>query len=90
MDPELIAEKIRAALDGADVVVEDPRGDRHHFEARVVWDGFDGMNRVKRHRSVYKALGGEMGTDRIHALQLLCLSPAELEARQQSKGVQVL
>jgi acid stress-induced BolA-like protein IbaG/YrbA len=81
MDPEYIAEKIRAALDGAEVEVVDPRGDRHHFEARVVWTEFEGLGLVARHRKVYAAVTHDMGTNRIHALQLACLTPDELEER---------
>ena len=90
MDPEQIAAMIRTGLQGADVVVDDPRGDRHHFEARVVWDQFEGMNRVKRHRNVYKTLGAAMGSDQIHALAMVCLTPTEFTERQNNKGVQVL
>jgi acid stress-induced BolA-like protein IbaG/YrbA len=74
MQPAQVAELIRAALPGAQVVVESP--DQTHFSARVVSDSFAGLARVARHQLVYRALGGRVGRE-IHALSIEALTPAE-------------
>jgi stress-induced morphogen len=60
---------IRAALPDAVVEIRDLAGDGDHYAARVVSASFAGMNRVRQHQLVYKALGGRMGGE-LHALQL--------------------
>lgn len=60
---------IRAALPDAEIEIRDLAGDGDHYAARVVSASFAGMNRVRQHQLVYKALGGRMGGE-LHALQL--------------------
>src|SRR4029434_6578480 len=60
---------IREALPDAEVEIRDLAGDGDHYAARVVSTRFAGLNRVKQHQLVYKALGGRMGGE-LHALQL--------------------
>lgn len=76
MEPEDIAAKIEAAIEGAQVRVRDLTGTRDHFEATVVSAKFEGMLPLKRHRMVYAALAEEMKGP-IHALSLKTLTPAE-------------
>ena len=64
-----IEELIRAALPDAEVEIRDLAGDGDHYAARVVSRDFEGLNRVKQHQLVYRALGGRMGGE-LHALQL--------------------
>jgi BolA family transcriptional regulator, general stress-responsive regulator len=47
-----------------------------HFSLHIVWDGFAGLNRVARQRSVNKALAGIAG-ERVHALAIKALAPGE-------------
>jgi stress-induced morphogen len=65
---------IRAALPGADVVIDDLAGDGDHYAARVTCASFAGMPRIKQHQAVYAALGGRMGGE-LHALQLTTAVP---------------
>ena len=65
---------IRAGLSGAEVTITDLAGDGDHYAAYVVWDGFEGMSRVARHKAVYAALEGRMGAE-LHALQLTTAVP---------------
>lgn len=51
-------------------------GDGQHFEALIVSDQFAGLNRVERHKLVYRALGERMHGD-IHALSMRALTPEE-------------
>ncbi len=67
MTKEEIHSLIAAGLPGAAVTVRGDDG--QHFEADVVWSGFDGLGMVKQHQAVYAALGGKMGRE-IHALAL--------------------
>ena len=74
MAAEEIEALIRAALPDASVEIRDLAGDGDHYAARVVSKGFEGLNRVKQHQLVYKALGGRMGGE-LHALQLETATP---------------
>ena len=69
MAAEQIEALIRAALPDARVEIRDLAGDGDHYAARVVSKAFEGLNRVRQHQLVYKALGGRMGGE-LHALQL--------------------
>jgi len=60
---------IRAAIPDAEIEIRDLAGDGDHYAARVVSKQFAGLNRVRQHQLVYKALGGRMGGE-LHALQL--------------------
>lgn len=56
----------------------DPRGESH-FSVLVVSKKFDGENRVNRQRLVYTALD-QLLKDRVHALALKTMTPAEYAA----------
>lgn len=56
----------------------DPRGESH-FSVLVVSEKFEGENRVNRQRLVYGALDTLL-KDRVHALALKTMTPAEYEA----------
>jgi stress-induced morphogen len=60
---------IRASIPDAQVEIRDLAGDGDHYAARVVSPSFKGLNRVKQHQLVYRALGSRMGAE-LHALQL--------------------
>lgn len=53
----------------------DPRGESH-FRVTVVSGRFAGLSRVERHRIVNTLLADEL-KDRVHALALRTLTPAE-------------
>lgn len=74
MNPEQVANLIRAGLPGADVRVESD--DNTHFAARVIAEEFTGKRAVARHQLVYRALGERMGRE-IHALSIEALTPEE-------------
>lgn len=60
---------IQAALPDATIEIRDLAGDGDHYAARVVSKQFEGLNRVRQHQLVYRALGTRMGGE-LHALQL--------------------
>ena len=74
MNPDEIAQLIRAALPGALVRVESD--DNTHFAAHIVAPQFAGRRALARHQLVYAALGERMGRE-IHALSIEALTPEE-------------
>ena len=74
MNPDQVAELIRAGLPGADVRVQSD--DNTHFAARVVSKDFAGKRSIARHQLIYKALGELMGRE-IHAMSIEALTPEE-------------
>jgi stress-induced morphogen len=75
MSADDIETLIRKALPDAEVEIRDLAGDGDHYAARVISASFAGMNRVRQHQLVYKALGGRMGGE-LHALQLETAVPS--------------
>jgi len=51
-----------------------------HFSVRIVSAQFAGLSRVERQRRVYDVLSEELA-ERVHALSLTALSPAETAQR---------
>jgi acid stress-induced BolA-like protein IbaG/YrbA len=84
MHPTQVAELIRAALPGAEVVVASD--DQTHFNARIVSESFQGLRGVARHQLVYRALGERVGRE-IHALSIVALTPHEAAAATVQPGV---
>jgi stress-induced morphogen len=69
MDAAEIEQMIKEALPGAEVRIEDLRGDGDHYSAYVRAAEFAGKSRVQQHQMVYAALKGRMGGT-LHALAL--------------------
>ncbi len=78
MNPEAVADLIRAGLPGAEVLVKSPDGT--HFEARVIAREFAGKRSLARHQLIYRALGERVGRE-IHALSIEALTPEEWAGR---------
>ena len=92
---DTIREKLTTALAPSMLVIQDDSA-RHaghsgatrddgsqgetHFTVRIVSETFEGLSRVERQRRVYDILAGEL-SDRVHALSLTALSPAEASSR---------
>ena len=75
MDAREIETLIRDAFPTAQIVVSGDDG--VHMAAQVIAEEFRGVNRVKQHQMVYKALKGKMdGPDGdLHALALTTKAP---------------
>jgi acid stress-induced BolA-like protein IbaG/YrbA len=78
MNPDQVAQLIRAGLPGADVRVESD--DNTHFAARVVSKEFAGKRSIARHQLIYRTLGELMGRE-IHAMSIEALTPEEVADR---------
>jgi stress-induced morphogen len=76
MDPAEISSLIKSGIPGAEVRIEDLRGDGDHYAAYVVSGAFKGKTRVQQHQMVYRALQGRMGNE-LHALALQTAVPPE-------------
>ena len=92
---DTMRDKLTAALAPSLLVIQDDSG-RHaghsgaaradgsrgetHFSIRIVSAEFAGLSRVERQRRVYDILSEELA-DRVHALSLTALSPAETAQR---------
>jgi BolA family transcriptional regulator, general stress-responsive regulator len=84
-----IRAKLEAAFQPKELTVEDDSakhaghsgarpGGETHFSVRLVADSFAGLSRVERQRRVYAALAEELKPNRVHALALTTLTPAEV------------
>lgn len=69
-DPKRIEEIIAEALPGAKVRVFDTTGTNDHFEAKVIWPGFEGKSLVEQHQLVMASLKEGLKSGAIHALSL--------------------
>ena len=69
--PEDIKGWIEQNLPGSQVEIS---GDGRHFEAVVVYAGFEGKSRVQQQQLVYGALGAKMDEE-IHALSMRTVTP---------------
>ncbi len=69
MEAATIEKMIREGIAGADVRIEDLRGDGEHYAAVITAEAFRGISRVAQHRMVQDALQGRLGTE-LHALQI--------------------
>ena len=74
MESADIERLIKESIPGAQVTIEDLRGDGDHYAALVVAQEFVGKSGVQQHQMVYKALKGRMG-DTLHALALQTAVP---------------
>lgn len=78
-----IENKLKAAFEIAHMQLENEShmhsgpAPESHFKLTLVTAAFDGLNKVKRHQAVYKALAEEM--PQFHALALHTYSPTEWE-----------
>ena len=66
---EEVKKLIKQGLPDAEVIVRNDYDDGEHFDAEVASAEFVGLNLVKQHQVVYRALGDAMH-GRIHALAL--------------------
>jgi stress-induced morphogen len=74
MDASEIERMIREGIPGAEVQIQDLRGDGDHYAATVTSAAFKGKSRVQQHQMVYAALQGKMG-GQLHALMLTTAVP---------------
>ena len=76
IDVATLERLIKDGLPGAEVTIEDLRGDGYHYAAHVISAAFKGKSRVQQHQMVYQALRGRMGNE-LHALALQTSAPED-------------
>ena len=75
MEPEKVAELIRAGMPEAEVTVT---GDGRHFEATVISPVFAGKSLIQKHRMVMDAVKQQIASDELHALSIKAYAPDEM------------
>ena len=73
---EAVQALIEAAFDDGQVTVS---GDGYKYETTVVSQQFSGLNKVKRHQLVYKAVNEAITSGELHALTITAITPDEVE-----------
>ncbi len=76
MEAGAIEKLIAEGIPGAEVKIEDLRGDGDHYAAYVTSAAFEGKSRVQQHQMVYDSLQGKMGGE-LHALALQTSVPTK-------------
>lgn len=61
--------RIEAAFPDAEITITDLAGDGDHYKARIVSEAFKGLQRVRQHQLVNKALA-DLLSGPLHALAL--------------------
>ena len=74
--PDQVRAAIESALPDASVLVEDLTGGGDHLQVTVVSSAFAGLNRIRQHQLVYRALRQELASEAIHALALQTSTPS--------------
>jgi len=79
MSPADLEGRLHAAFPDAEIVLTDLAGDGDHYKARIVSPAFRGLNRVKQHQMVNRALADVLGGT-LHALALETAAPPSDQA----------
>lgn len=70
MSPDENKTMVLHALPDAQIDLVDLAGDGDHYRMTVTSAAFDGKSQIEQHQMVYRALGGHMMGDKLHALSL--------------------
>lgn len=81
VNPNQVAEMIKAGLPDAEVQVQDLTGGGDHYQVVVVSTEFEGKRLVQRHQLVYRTLQQAMSSDAIHALTMKTYTPQDWAAQ---------
>ncbi len=79
MELNAIHDRVCAAMPSAQVHVTDMRGG-DHIHVVVVSEQFAGMSRIQRHQMVHALFQSDLQNGAIHALQMTCKTPGEIDA----------
>ena len=66
---EEIKKLIKESIPDATIEIKDLMGDNNHYSATIKSKLFDGLNKIEKHKLVYKSLKGKMGNE-LHALSI--------------------
>ena len=74
MDKFKIKEIIESSLEGSIANVDGSEG---KYTAKIIYDGFDNLNTVERHKIVYKTLDEYIKSGELHAISMETLTTNE-------------
>jgi acid stress-induced BolA-like protein IbaG/YrbA len=74
METSEVQQRITAGLPGAEVRVS---GDGSHFDAVVIFTGFEGKSPVQRQKMVYAAVHEQITSGALHALSIKAYTPEQ-------------
>ena len=83
LSPEVIRERLLAALPGSEIEVYDTTGTGDHFAAQVVSPAFEGKAMLAQHRMTYAPVQDLIDSGALHALALKTYSPSQWAKAQQ-------
>lgn len=78
-DAQWMAQQVRTAVPDAEVHPTDLNGGGDHWHCIVVSPSFEGLRPFQRQKLVLAAFKQPIATGVVHALDLKCLTPAEVE-----------
>ncbi len=81
-----ILERIKSALVGSEVKLQDTQGNGYHYDLIVVWDGFEVLSRIRQHQSVLNLFKDEFSANHLHAMTLKTYTRKTWEEAQKSQG----
>lgn len=82
MDPErFLIETIRSVVPDAEVHATDLNGGGDHWHVVIVAASFEGQRSFQRQRPVLAAFTPHIQSGLVHALDLKCITPAELQEK---------
>ena len=67
MDKDKIKQVIENALIGSSAEIDGSEG---KFTANIIYEGFEGLNTIKRHKLVYSSLDSYIKSGELHAISL--------------------
>ena len=67
MDKDKIKQVIENALIGSSAEIDGSEG---KFTANIIYEGFEGLNSIKRHKLVYSSLDSYIKSGELHAISL--------------------
>ena len=82
VDAAFIRDRVHEVLPQADVLATDLTGGGDHWHVVVVDASFEGQRSFRRQRMVMEPFKPHIQSDVVHALDLVCLTPAERAERQ--------
>ena len=82
---DLITDTIRGVVPDADVHPTDLTGGGDHWHVVVVAPSFEGQRSFQRQRPILSAFTPHIQSGVVHALDLKCITPAELQEKHGGK-----
>lgn len=67
MNKENIKEILESSFDKSSVEVDGSEG---KYNAKIIYDGFEGMNTIERHKKIYAVLDTYIKSGELHAISL--------------------